>query len=272
MGVMSALYPRLARNRSRRVVAGVASGVADHLGVEDKWVRMFFVAASFAGGFGPLLYAGLWMCTPLDDSGAQRQRPGTMDLALVVLGFAGALVALQLSSGAGATVVFVLGVLIVGAVIALQAYDRGTGSWGNIAALMLGALLVMAGVLAVAFVGESAGVGGVVVSVLVTVVGVAVLVVPLIAKPSRAVLSYLRDFSGVTGHAASVTSDRSGATTLSARGSIVASTSAWETAPAGIISAIFSATSARVNVDRSATTASRISSTVGSAASAQGRG
>ncbi len=41
------------------------------------------------------------------------------------------------------------------------------GLWGNIAALMLGALLVMAGVLAVAFVGESAGVGGVVVSVLV---------------------------------------------------------------------------------------------------------
>ena len=106
MGVMSALYPRLTRNRARRVVAGVASGVADHLGVEDKWVRLFFVAASFAGGFGALLYAGLWMCTPLDDSGAQRQRPGTMDLALVVLGFAGALVALQLSSGAGATVVF----------------------------------------------------------------------------------------------------------------------------------------------------------------------
>ena len=189
MGVMSALYPRLTRDRSRRVVAGVASGVADHLGVEDKWVRLFFVAASFAGGFGALLYAGLWMFTSLDDSGAQRQRPGAMDLALVVLGFAGALTALQLSSGAGATVVFVLGVLIVGAVIALQAYDRGTGSWGNIAALTLGALLVMAGVLAVAFVGESAGVGGVVVSVLVTVVGVAVLVVPLIAKLANSLVA-----------------------------------------------------------------------------------
>ena len=54
---------------------------------------------------------------------------------------------------------------------------------------MLGALLVMAGVLAVAFVGESAGVGGVVVSVLVTVVGVAVLVVPLIAKLANSLVA-----------------------------------------------------------------------------------
>ncbi|WP_101706385.1 ATP-binding protein [Corynebacterium fournieri] len=186
---MSALYPRLTRDRSRRVVAGVASGVAGHLGVEEKWVRLFFVAASFAGGFGALLYAGLWMFAPLDNGVAPRQRPGALDFALVVLGFVGTLAALQLSSGVGATVVFVLGVLIVGAVVALQAYDRGTGSWGNIAALTLGALLVMSGVLAVALLGESAGVGGVVLSVLITVVGVAVLVVPLIAKLANSLVA-----------------------------------------------------------------------------------
>ena len=61
MGDMSALYPRLTRVRSRRVIAGVAAGLASHLGVEAKWVRLFFVAASFAGGFGVLLYAGLWI-------------------------------------------------------------------------------------------------------------------------------------------------------------------------------------------------------------------
>ena len=60
---MSALYPRLTRNRARRVVAGVASGVADHLGVEDKWVRLFFVAASFAGGFGAVSYTHLTLPT-----------------------------------------------------------------------------------------------------------------------------------------------------------------------------------------------------------------
>ena len=186
---MSALYPRLTRDRSRRVIAGVASGAADLLGVDVKWVRLFLVAASFAGGFGVLLYAGLWVFTPVAESAAPRQRPSALDIFLVLAGFAGALTSLQISSGAGATVVFIIGVLIVGAVIALQAYDRGTDSWGNIAALTLGALLIMSGVLAVALLGESAGVAGVVVSVLVTVLGVGVLVVPLIAKLANSLVA-----------------------------------------------------------------------------------
>ena len=189
MGDMSALYPRLTRDRSRRVIAGVASGAADLLGVDVKWVRLFLVAASFAGGFGVLLYAGLWVFTPVAESAAPRQRPSALDIFLVLAGFAGALTSLQISSGAGATVVFIIGVLIVGAVIALQAYDRGTDSWGNIAALTLGALLIMSGVLAVALLGESAGVAGVVVSVLVTVLGVGVLVVPLIAKLTNSLVA-----------------------------------------------------------------------------------
>ena len=174
-GDMSALYPRLTRDRSRRVIAGVASGAADLLGVDVKWVRLFLVAASFAGGFGVLLYAGLWVFTPVAEIAAPRQRPSALDIFLVLAGFAGALTSLQISSGAGSMVVFIIGVLIVGAVIALQAYDRGTDSWGNIAALSLGALLVMSGVLAVALLGESAGVAGVVVSVLVTVLGLSLI-------------------------------------------------------------------------------------------------
>ena len=53
----------------------------------------------------------------------------------------------------------------------------------------LGALLVMGGVLAVALMGESSGVAGVVVSVLVTVLGVAVLVVPLITKLANSLVA-----------------------------------------------------------------------------------
>lgn len=186
-----ALYPKMKRDRSQRVVAGVASGAARHLGIDVKWVRLFFVAASFAGGFGALLYAAMWMFVPLSDAGepVTRQRLTPINVGLVALGFAGALMALQVSSGAGATVVFVLGVLIVGAVIALQAYDRGTGTLANVAALTLGAVLIIAGVLAVALLGESAGVAGVVISVLVTVVGVGVLVVPLIVKLANSLVA-----------------------------------------------------------------------------------
>lgn len=187
----ASLYPKMTRERSERVVAGVAAGAARHLGLDVKWVRLFFVAASFAGGFGALLYAALWMFVPLSrtDEPVTRQRLSPVNVGLVALGFAGALIALQVSSGAGATVVFVLGVLIVGAVIALQAYDRGTGTAANVAALTLGAVLIIAGVLAVAVLGESAGVAGVVVSVLVTVVGVAVLVVPLIVKLANSLVA-----------------------------------------------------------------------------------
>ncbi|UIZ93269.1 PspC domain-containing protein [Corynebacterium sp. CNCTC7651] len=179
------LYPRLRRSRSLRVVAGVASGLAQHLQIPVLWVRVFFVIASFAGGLGPLLYAGLWMLTPLEEKQAEKsnvEKRSALNIVLVAVGFVGALVALQVTSGVGGTVVFVLGLLIVGAVIALQAYDRGTGSVANYAALAVGVLLVMGGVLAIALMGENAGITGVVVSVLVTVFGVAVLVVPLIAK------------------------------------------------------------------------------------------
>lgn len=186
---MSALYPRLTRDPSRRVIAGVAFGVAGHLGVDVRWVRLFFVVASFAGGLGALLYSGLWMFTPVAESVEPRQRPGALDVSLVLVGFVGALLSLQGSSGVGSAALFVVGVLIVGAVIALQAYDRGTSSWKNMAALALGALLVMGGVLALALMGESSGVAGMVVSVLVTVLGVAVLVVPLITKLANSLVA-----------------------------------------------------------------------------------
>lgn len=186
---MSALYPRLTRDPSRRVIAGVAFGVAGHLGVDVRWVRLFFVVASFAGGLGALLYSGLWMFTPVAESVEPRQRPGALDVSLVLVGFVGALLSLQGSSGVGSAALFVVGVLIVGAVIALQAYDRGTSSWKNMAAMALGALLVMGGVLALALMGESSGVAGVVVSVLVTVLGVAVLVVPLITKLANSLVA-----------------------------------------------------------------------------------
>jgi phage shock protein PspC (stress-responsive transcriptional regulator) len=54
--------PRRAyRDMSSTIIGGVASGLAAHLGVPVLWVRVFFVATSFLGGFGLMLYAGLWM-------------------------------------------------------------------------------------------------------------------------------------------------------------------------------------------------------------------
>ena len=60
--------PRRAfRDLSSPISGGVASGLATHLGVPVLWVRVFFVATAFMGGFGILLYAGLWMFLPANE-------------------------------------------------------------------------------------------------------------------------------------------------------------------------------------------------------------
>ncbi|MGW9113813.1 ATP-binding protein [Microbacterium sp. NPDC055683] len=60
----------LTRPRSA-VVAGVAAGVAEHLGWRAPITRLLFVATSAIWGVGLLLYLWLWAFTPLRD-GAQR--------------------------------------------------------------------------------------------------------------------------------------------------------------------------------------------------------
>ncbi|MFC9694727.1 PspC domain-containing protein [Kribbella sp. NPDC056951] len=56
---------RAYRRTEGRVVAGVAGGVADHLGISDTLVRLVLIAATVFGGFGVLIYAALWFLMPL---------------------------------------------------------------------------------------------------------------------------------------------------------------------------------------------------------------
>jgi signal transduction histidine kinase len=57
---------RAMRRTDSRILGGVAAGLADHLGLDRTFVRAAFVLASFLGGFGVALYAGLWMILPSD--------------------------------------------------------------------------------------------------------------------------------------------------------------------------------------------------------------
>jgi signal transduction histidine kinase/phage shock protein PspC (stress-responsive transcriptional regulator) len=68
--------PRRAfRDTSAPLVGGVAAGLAAHLAVPVLWVRVFFVATAFLGGFGLMLYGGLWLFMPADP-GFERSAPG----------------------------------------------------------------------------------------------------------------------------------------------------------------------------------------------------
>src|SRR5690348_13727654 len=57
--------PRRAyRATEERWLGGVASGLAQHLGLPVLWVRIGFLGLVAFGGFGAVLYAGLWMFMP----------------------------------------------------------------------------------------------------------------------------------------------------------------------------------------------------------------
>jgi signal transduction histidine kinase/phage shock protein PspC (stress-responsive transcriptional regulator) len=58
--------PRRAyRDPDDRLLAGVASGVAEHLGLEPTPVRFGFVALTLLGGLGVILYGSLWVMLPI---------------------------------------------------------------------------------------------------------------------------------------------------------------------------------------------------------------
>lgn len=67
---------RLYRAADRRVLGGVARGLADHLGVDVLWIRLAFIVLVFAYGTGLVLYGAFWAVTPLEPEPATAaQRP-----------------------------------------------------------------------------------------------------------------------------------------------------------------------------------------------------
>jgi signal transduction histidine kinase len=54
----------MSRDPEAGIVAGVCAGIAAQLGVDVTLVRIAFVALTFAGGIGPVLYALLWALVP----------------------------------------------------------------------------------------------------------------------------------------------------------------------------------------------------------------
>jgi len=55
---------RLVRRTGNKVIAGVAGGIADYLGIQPVLVRIAFVVLTFFGGLGALLYVVGWLLIP----------------------------------------------------------------------------------------------------------------------------------------------------------------------------------------------------------------
>src|SRR5919206_4325758 len=66
---------RLYRRRSGRLMAGVAGGVADHLGADVLWFRAAFVALTAVSGVGVIAYGLLWVFVRQEDASVVRTLP-----------------------------------------------------------------------------------------------------------------------------------------------------------------------------------------------------
>ncbi|MGH3567543.1 MAG: PspC domain-containing protein [Pseudonocardia sp.] len=189
--------PPLVRRRSGRLVAGVAGGVADHLGVDVLWVRAGFLALAVLSGAGVVAYALLWMFVRQEHVDVLRVVPRAerqQAVGLAALGVAIGLVGAALGDTMIGWVVGPLGVAAVGAALVWREADEtqrrrwtaphartGAAAGGRTALLrvLAGALFVATGI--AVFLLGNVDLGQVqfgLLAVLATLVGVAVLTVP----------------------------------------------------------------------------------------------
>lgn len=192
--VQHAAGPALCRPRAGRILAGVAAGVAAHLGVPAVWVRLVFAVLAALGGAGLLAYGLLWVFVP---GGRDQPRPATgreqqQALGLVALALGLVLAATALGGAWSGWVTAPVGVALVGAAVVWREADKTqrrrwrsgagalfAGGWLAVLRVLCGAGLVAGGI-AVFLVGQ-VDLGQVqfaLLAVLATLVGVAVLTVP----------------------------------------------------------------------------------------------
>lgn len=184
---------RLYRRRSGRAVAGVAGGVADHLGVDVLWVRIAFALLASLGGAGVLAYGLLWIFAPqqpIEDPRAVSRRERQQAYGLIALGAGLTVGAGTLSGVVSGWVAGGLGVALVGAAVVWREADQsqrrrakgallGAGGRPALFRVLTGAGLVISGI--VFFLISSIGLNPVqftLLAVLAALVGVAVLTVP----------------------------------------------------------------------------------------------
>jgi signal transduction histidine kinase len=125
--VVPACSPPLVRRRSGRFVAGVAGGVADHLGVNVLWVRAAFILLAGVHGAGVLAYGLLWIFVPQEHADVRRPLGRTerqQALGLAALGIGAGLAAAAVGNTVVGWIVGPLGVVAIGAAVVWREADE----------------------------------------------------------------------------------------------------------------------------------------------------
>jgi len=201
-------YRRAYRPADRRLLGGVAAGVAEHFGIGVLYVRLAFIVATFFNGAGVVAYLLLWRFLPLGEpqlppglesatrSGYRQQsRPaakrGTFEVlqtvAICAIGL-GLLLLVQ-ASGRGISWRLLVPLLIglVGLSLIWRQFDdanwsrwmRQTSGWGSAARIAVG--VVMVAVAGLYFLSQERGWGALV--DLASATGVAAIGLALILGP-----------------------------------------------------------------------------------------
>ena len=179
------------RRGGGRIVGGVAGGLSDHLGVDVFKVRVAFALLAVMAGAGIFAYGLLWVFTPAGTdvarpSDAERQR--ALGLSALGLGLAAGLA--WLLDGTAASVLVPIVVVVIGAALVWREFDSDGPrsvlgmpkkptvlSWARVVG---GATLIVLGlgVVVLARV-DIAAVRSSLLAVIVTLVGAALLTVPV---------------------------------------------------------------------------------------------
>lgn len=163
---------RLRRSRSRRILAGVAGGLAERYDVDVSLVRVAFVVLTCVWGLGIVVYVAMWALVPregaLDDpSGDGAAEPTSSWLAAILLGGVlvfGLLVATSWWRGprwgGGLSLLWVLVVGVLG-IVAMRNHGSGSrrASLGRVLALLAVGVVTIAIVLTGAFLALVASTG-----------------------------------------------------------------------------------------------------------------
>lgn len=122
----------LHRRRSNRVIAGVAGGIADTLGIRDGYVRAAFLTLITVWGLGGILYMLAWLVTFDRSEDTESDKVGSRQAAGLGVAFMGLLFMLgSLGAWPNAVLVLTAGALSFG-----TAAITDPSSPGPIAALM----------------------------------------------------------------------------------------------------------------------------------------
>jgi signal transduction histidine kinase len=182
------------RLRSGRFVAGVAGGVAAHLGVPVLWVRAGLVVLAGVGGAGVLAYGLLWIFVPQETGDVVRRVPRAerqQAFGLAALGVAVGIAGSAAGDSFVGWIVGPLGVAAIGAAVVWREADQtqrrrwtegartGLSGWSAVWRVMAGAVFVAGGIAVFLFGNLQLGqIQFALLAVVATLVGVAVITVP----------------------------------------------------------------------------------------------